>query len=104
MMIFYLNSNLQFQSLFSEKEILVPNKTDNNSFVYNSTNGSIFWIPKNFSSAITDYLTANQSCQAKGGAHLAVIDSDVKQNVVQSLIKKHTDVFGTKTASFLLGK
>jgi hypothetical protein len=54
-------------------------------------------------STIPDYPTANQTCQTKGG-YLAVIDTSTKQDIVQTLIKKHFEAFSTKKASFLLGK
>jgi hypothetical protein len=88
---------------FSEKDIIAPNINDDSSFVFTSSNGSIFSITKNFSVTVTNYLTANQSCQDKGG-YLAIIDTTEKQDIVQSLIGKHSVAFGTKKASFLLGK
>jgi hypothetical protein len=88
---------------FSEKDIIAPNITDDSSFVFTSSNGSIFSITKNLSATGTNYLTANQSCQDKGG-YLAVIDTTQKQEIIQSLIRKHIVAFGTKKASFLLGK
>jgi len=86
--------------LFLEEEIQVPNKSEDSTFVFSISNGSVYDIVKR--SDVTDYVTANQSCQAKGG-HLAVIDSSFKQEVIEALIRKHLSNFTLQTGSYLIG-
>ena len=86
--------------LFLEKELQIPNKSDDLTFVFTISNGSVYDIVKK--SYVTDFETANQSCQAKGG-FLAVIDSSVKQEFIEVLIKQHITNFSLPTGSYLLG-
>ena len=85
---------------FPDKEIQVPDNTDDSTFVFSISNGSVFDIVK--TSNETDYETANQSCQAKGG-YLAVIDSSIKQEVIEELIRQHFTNFTQQKASYLIG-
>jgi hypothetical protein len=87
---------------FADKEIKVPNKTEDSTFVFTISNGSVFDIIKKPFANVTDYLSANQTCQAKGG-YLAVIDSSVKQQVVEGLIRQHLSNFSLQKASYLIG-
>ena len=80
--------------------MLVPNKTEDSTFVYTISNGSVYYIVKK--SNATTYETANQTCQTKGG-YLAVIDSRVQQDIVQNLIKIHMTNFTVTKAAYLFG-
>jgi hypothetical protein len=80
--------------------VLVPNKTEDSTFVYTISNGSVYYIVKK--SNATTYETANQTCQTKGG-YLAVIDSRVQQDIVQNLIKIHMTNFTVTKAAYLFG-
>jgi hypothetical protein len=71
--------------------------------VYSISNGSVFDIVRAIDGNVTDYSTANQFCQLKGG-HLAVVDSKIKQDVVSDLIKTHLKTFGLGSVNYLLGK
>ena len=85
---------------FAENIVLVPNKTEDSTFVYTLVNATVFHIIKR--SNITDYVTANQSCQAKGG-HLAVIDTVLKQNIIQNLTIQHMRNFTMQKGVYLIG-
>ena len=91
-----------FFSIFKnlDKDIFVPNKTDNSSYVYTISNGSVISIDNTFNG--TDYLSANKSCQTYGG-YLTVIDTQDKQNNIQKLIRTFFSTFSIKKASFLIG-
>ncbi len=86
---------------FAEKEIQVPNKSNDSTFVFAISNGTVYDIVKN--SDVLDYQTANQSCQAKGG-FLAAIDSSIKQEIIEVLIRQHLANFTLQTGSYLIGK
>ena len=75
---------------------------DNASSVDSFSNGTIYSIPKSKPGNLTNYLAANQFCQAKGG-FLAAISSKVKQDVVQNLVVKYFGATGVKLANFLFG-
>ena len=92
-----------FCLFFLDKEIQVPNRTEDSTFVFTINNGSVFDIIKKSFSNVTDYVSANQTCQAKGG-YLAVIDSSVKQEVIEELIHQHLTNFTLQKASYLIGK
>jgi len=84
-----------------DKDIFVPNKTDNSSYVYTISNGSVIFIDKTFNG--TDYLSANKICQTYGG-YLTVIDTQDKQENIQNLIRSSFSTFSIKKASFLIGE
>jgi hypothetical protein len=87
--------------LYLDQDIFVPNKTDNSSYVYSISNGSVISIDKTFNG--TDFMSANKSCQTYGG-YLAVIDTQEKQDFIQNLIRTAFSTFSIKKASFLIGK
>ncbi len=87
--------------IFLDIEIQVPDKTEDSTFVFSISNGSVFDIVK--TSDVADYETANRSCQAKGG-YLMVIDSPTKQDIIEDLIKQHLTNFTLQKASYLIGK
>jgi len=87
--------------IFLDIEIQVPDKTVDSTFVFSISNGSVFDIVK--TSDVTDYETANQSCKAKGG-YLVVIDSPIKQDIIEDLIRQHLTNFTLQKASYLIGK
>ncbi len=69
--------------------------------MFTISNGSVFDIAK--TSDLTDYLSANQSCQAKNG-YLAIIDSSFKQDIIEELIRQHLSNYSLQKASYLIGK
>ena len=80
----------------------LPNKTENTSFVYTVTNGSVFEISNAKPENVTNDSSANASCQAKGG-HLAVIDTQMKQDYLNDLVKRHLEAFTPVKGIYLLG-
>ena len=87
--------------MFLETEIQVPNVTDDSTFVFTISNGTVYDIVKRSNS--TDYATANLSCQNKGG-FLAVIDTKFKQNLIQDLIRKYLTNFKQQKGTYLFGE
>ncbi len=73
------------------------------TFIFTIFNASVFDIIKKPFSNVTDYVSANLTCNTKGG-HLAVIDSSVKQVVIEGLIRQHLANFTLQKASYLFGK
>ena len=51
---------------------------------------------------VTNYNTANVSCQARGG-YLAVIDTQLKQDNLTDLVKEHLITFTPAKGIYLLG-
>ena len=90
-------------SSFPEVTIKVPNKTEDFTFAFVVSNGTVFDIVKKSPENVTDYVTADQTCKAKGG-FLAVIDSSVKQQIIQDLIKQHVVNFTQLKATYIFGK
>ena len=80
----------------------LPNKTENISYVYTISNGSVFEIAKTKPENVTNYNTANVSCQARGG-YLAVIDTQLKQDNLTDLVKEHLITFTPAKGIYLLG-
>ena len=83
-----------------ETEIQVPNNTDDSTFVYIISNGTVYDIVKRSNS--TDYATANLSCQNKGG-FLAVIDTKFKQDLIQNLIRNYFTSYKEQKGTYLFG-
>ena len=81
----------------------LPNKTENISYVYTISNGSVFEIAKTKPENVTNYNAANVSCQARGG-YLAIIDTQLKQDNLTDLVKEHLVAFTTAKGIYLLGK
>jgi hypothetical protein len=81
-----------------ETEIQVPNKTDDSTFVFTISNGTVYDIVKSSS----DYAAASLSCAIKGG-YLAVIDTAFKQDMIQNLIRKHLSNYTQQRGTFLFG-
>lgn len=72
----------------------MANNSATQSIIANITyNGTVYIITQ--WSNVSDYSMANQSCQAFGG-YLAIIDSNQKQALIESLISQQ---LGNKTKS-----
>ena len=55
------------KKLSTDGDLVVPNKTQDNTFVYIVSNGTVYDVIKRTGSSVKDFLTARQVCQQKGG-------------------------------------
>ena len=51
----------------TDGDMIVPNKTQDNTFVYIESNGTVYDVIKKTGPDVKDYSTARQVCQQKGG-------------------------------------
>jgi len=65
---------VKFTLFFStDGDLVVPNKTQNNTFVYIENNGTVYDITKTIGSGVKDFKTARQVCQQKGGDLVSIM-------------------------------